>query len=208
MKESIVALPHGRVSQLTGLSKRQLDYWSRTQLVRPSIERRLSERNWVRVYGFYEVVELMVIAQLLDREITLPQIRSVVGYLRRKRGRKAPLRELRFATAGGEIYFQEEDGSWHGGRAPAQAVLRDVIPLEEVRNALRRRIREREAEQAGRVERRRGRLGSKPVFAGTRIPVDTVKRYLRAGFEADRILEAFPDLTAADVETARRQLAA
>lgn len=57
---------------------------------------------------------------------------------------------------------------------------------------------------AGRVERRRGAMGSKPVLAGTRVPVDTVRRYLEAGRTVDQVLESFPTLTAADVEAVRQ----
>jgi uncharacterized protein (DUF433 family) len=44
------------------------------------------------------------------------------------------------------------------------------------------------------------------VFAGTRIRVATVQRYLRQGYRTEAILEALPDLSVADVEEARRQL--
>jgi uncharacterized protein (DUF433 family) len=49
---------------------------------------------------------------------------------------------------------------------------------------------------------------SAPVFAGTRIRVSTVQRYLQQGYEASAILEAFPDLRVEDVDEAKRQLAA
>jgi uncharacterized protein (DUF433 family) len=49
---------------------------------------------------------------------------------------------------------------------------------------------------------------SAPVFAGTRIRVSTVQDYLRHGYDTDAILEAFPDLSAADVAEASRLLAA
>jgi uncharacterized protein (DUF433 family) len=49
---------------------------------------------------------------------------------------------------------------------------------------------------------------SAPVFAGTRIRVSTVQDYLRHGYETGAILEAFPDLSAADVAEASRLLAA
>ncbi len=77
--------------------------------------------------------------------------------------------------------------------------------------ALRLRIDKavvRPAEETGRVENRRGVHASAPVFAGTRIRVATVQRYLRQGYQTAAILEAFPDLSVADVEEARRQLAA
>jgi uncharacterized protein (DUF433 family) len=64
----------------------------------------------------------------------------------------------------------------------------------------------RPAGDAGRVEKRRGVHASAPVFAGTRIRVATVQRYVQQGYQTEAILEAFPDLSVADVEEDRRQL--
>ncbi len=52
------------------------------------------------------------------------------------------------------------------------------------------------------IERRRGKLGFKPVFAGTRITVETVVRLNAARWDLERILDNHPDLTAADVKAA------
>jgi uncharacterized protein (DUF433 family) len=64
----------------------------------------------------------------------------------------------------------------------------------------------RRGEDSGRVERRRKVHGSKPVFAGTRIPVASVQHYLRQGCAVNEILAAYPELTPADVAAARQDL--
>lgn len=46
-------------------------------------------------------------------------------------------------------------------------------------------------------------MGGKPLLAGTRVPVETVRRYLAAGRSVDDILEGFPILTVDDVEAVR-----
>lgn len=55
------------------------------------------------------------------------------------------------------------------------------------------------------------RLGGTPVFAGTRVPVDTLIEYLAAGDSLDDFLEQFPSVTrehaVAVLELARRALA-
>ena len=60
--------------------------------------------------------------------------------------------------------------------------------------------------------KKRGVHGSAPVFAGTRIRLSTVQdyvqHYLRHGYDTDAILEALPDLSAADVAEASPLLAA
>jgi uncharacterized protein (DUF433 family) len=47
-------------------------------------------------------------------------------------------------------------------------------------------------------------MGSKPLVAGTRVPVATVQRYLDAGKSIEDVLAAFPVLEKADVEVIRR----
>jgi uncharacterized protein (DUF433 family) len=87
---------------------------------------------------------------------------------------------------------------------PDQIVLRKMLNLQP----LRRRIAEdarRDKALIGKVERRRGAMGNKPLLAGTRMPVETVQRYLPAGHSIDDVLEAFPMLTVSDVESVQRQ---
>lgn len=56
----------------------------------------------------------------------------------------------------------------------------------------------------GAVESRRGKLGSKDVFSGTRIPVAAVVEYIERGASDERILQGFPDLRSEDIDSARR----
>jgi uncharacterized protein (DUF433 family) len=207
MRDSeLVALPEDRAAQIAGVSKRQLGYWARTALVAPSLDRQLVARNPVRLYSFQDMVELLVVAELRSRGKSLQQIRRLLERLRR-RGYKKPLREIKFATGDkpDEIYFQHPDGSWEGDIRPDQVVIAEVLNLEHIRQRVERAVH-RDPKEAGKVDRRRGRMGAKPVFAGTRVPVATVVSYLRHGYSTRQILTAFPNLTEADVETARREL--
>ena len=81
-----------------------------------------------------------------------------------------------------------------------------MIRLEPLRARIESAAR-RSRQDAGQVVKRRGVHASAPVFAGTRIRVSTVQGYLRQGYTDEGILAAFPDLTEADVEEARRLLA-
>jgi len=69
-------------------------------------------------------------------------------------------------------------------------------------------VSDRDPEAAGKVVSRRGVHLSKPIFAGTRIPVATVQRYLQAGYDTKAIIREYPSLTRADIETARHYAAA
>jgi len=185
------------------VSLRQMRYWDETGLVVPSIKRKLDRRTTVRLYAFSDLVELLVVAAMRRQGISLQYVRRVIEHLR-ARGYDAPLRELRFAIYGGEVFFQHPDGSWEGGHAPRQIVLPHVIPLQEIAAHIRQAAR-REVQAAGRVVRRRKVMGRQAVFEGTRIPLATVVGYLERGYNTEQIIEAFPALTPADVDAARQR---
>lgn len=201
-----VAVSERHAARLAGLSVRRLRAWADHGLIRPGIHRQLSDRNIVRLYTFDDLIELLVAAALVDAGRSTEQIRRVVEHLRR-RDYLAPLRELRFAVSGDQIYFQHPDGSWEGDRAPDQVVLWEVLDLQAIKARIRQSVRREREQLGGRIERRRGVMGRKPVFAGTRVPVAAVVAYLDRGLPDDRILEAFPELTVEDLEAARRSVA-
>jgi DNA-binding transcriptional MerR regulator len=80
--ETLVALPRDRAAKLAGVSARRVAYWSEVGLVVPSIEEYLSPRRPVRLYGFMELMSLMVVARLREKGASLQGIRRVVAYLR------------------------------------------------------------------------------------------------------------------------------
>jgi DNA-binding transcriptional MerR regulator len=108
--EELLAFPDTRARKLARVSMRRLRYWEETGLVVPSVRRRLSPKNTVRLYSFQDLLALLVVAELrTERDMSLQHIRRVVEHLR-SRGYQAPLRELTFATLGQEIYFQTLTG--------------------------------------------------------------------------------------------------
>jgi DNA-binding transcriptional MerR regulator/uncharacterized protein (DUF433 family) len=205
--EDRLAFPDNRAAELAGITMRQLRHWEKTGLVVPSVRRPISPRNTVRLYSFQDLVELLVVAELRRRpEISLQHIRRVVRHLDTL-DFDAPLRELKFATRGKEIYFQFPDGSWSGDPVPDQLIFRQSIALDVVVSKIGV-AGERDPEAVGEVTSRRGVHRSKPVFAGTRIPVAAVQRYLEAGYDTAAIIREYPSLTPEDVETARHYAAA
>jgi DNA-binding transcriptional MerR regulator len=74
-----------QVCALVGISYRQLDYWARTGLLRPSVaEARGSGTK--REYSYRDLVELKVIKQLLDAGVSLQSARRAVDCLREDLG--------------------------------------------------------------------------------------------------------------------------
>jgi DNA-binding transcriptional MerR regulator len=70
------------VCKVVGISYRQLDYWARTKLVRPSV-RDAGGSGTQRLYSFRDLVQLKVIKKLLDAGVSLQRIRKAVDYLRK-----------------------------------------------------------------------------------------------------------------------------
>lgn len=191
-----------RAAGIAGLSTRQVDYWSSTGVVRPTVDTRLTPSRPIRLYAFTELMSLMVAAELRNRKVSLQHIRVIVNHLRQV-GYESPLTELRFATVKGQVYFQHSDGEWEGGIRPNQVVIHEVLALEPLRARVSQ-ARQRNPGDVGRIERRRGTMGYKPVFAGTRVPVATVQRYIAAGKATEEIIESFPALEPGDVDAARQ----
>jgi len=70
-----------QASEIVGISYRQLDYWARTDLVRPSGADAKGSGSR-RVYTYRDLLELRVIKNLLDAGIRLESVREVFNYLR------------------------------------------------------------------------------------------------------------------------------
>jgi DNA-binding transcriptional MerR regulator len=74
-----------QVCKIVGITYRQLDYWARTDLIRPSVaEARGSGTQ--RRYSYRDLVELKVIKSLLDAGVSLQLARKGIEYLRQNLG--------------------------------------------------------------------------------------------------------------------------
>ena len=73
------------VCKIVGITYRQLDYWARTDLVRPSICD-ANGSGTQRLYSYRDLVELKVIKRLLDADISLQAARKAIEYLRTELG--------------------------------------------------------------------------------------------------------------------------
>lgn len=66
---------------IVGISYRQLDYWARTNLIRPSAAD-ASGSGSRRRYSYKDLLELKVVKKLLDSGIKLTSVRDVFAYMR------------------------------------------------------------------------------------------------------------------------------
>lgn len=70
-----------QAAKVVGITYRQLDYWARTDLIRPSLSD-ASGSGSRRRYSYKDLLELRVIKTLLDAGIKLESVREVFDYLR------------------------------------------------------------------------------------------------------------------------------
>jgi DNA-binding transcriptional MerR regulator len=70
-----------QAAEIVGITYRRLDYWARTDLVRPSAVDATGSGSRRR-YTYRDLLELKVVKQLLDAGIKLSSIRDVFAYLR------------------------------------------------------------------------------------------------------------------------------
>ena len=74
-----------RTAELVGVTYRQLDYWARTDLIRPSLADAQGSGSR-RAYSYQDLLELKVVKTLLDAGIMLEMVRDVFSYLRENLG--------------------------------------------------------------------------------------------------------------------------
>jgi len=74
-----------QVCTIVGITYRQLDYWARTNLVRPSVHDAAGSGTQRR-YSYRDLVELKVIKNLLDSGVSLQAARRAIEYLRENVG--------------------------------------------------------------------------------------------------------------------------
>lgn len=145
-------LPEGyrgpQVCKIAGITYRQLDYWARTGLVRPSISD-ASESGPQPRYSYTDILELRLIKHVLDSGISLRIVRSAITFLRRQGGDIAAANLLLDGGRSALVRNEEEliDLLRHGG-----GVL-SVVPLalvkEEVDDAILALRRERQVAARG-----------------------------------------------------------
>jgi DNA-binding transcriptional MerR regulator len=96
------------VSNIAGVSLRQLQWWDERKVVSPRHE------GHKRVYSPEEVVEITVIAELRRKGFSLQKIRRVLRFLQREMGRRLAEvlqseSDLHLVTDGKSIYLEERN---------------------------------------------------------------------------------------------------
>ena len=133
-----------RAAEIVGISYRQLDYWARTDLVRPSLVDAKGSGSRRR-YSYTDLLELRVIKSLLDAGIKLENVRDIFSYLRDHLN--GDVTSANLVIQGSTAVLIESDGELIDLVKKGQGVL-NVLPLAGVRQEMDDRIRELRPEPA------------------------------------------------------------
>lgn len=128
--------PGRRTAEIVGISYRQLDYWARTDLIRPSLTDAHGSGSR-RVYSYRDLLELKVIKSLLDAGIKLEQVRQVFQFLRDQLGEDITTANL--VISGNRSVLVRDGEELVDAVKSGQGVL-NVLPLGGVKDELDARI--------------------------------------------------------------------
>jgi len=127
-----------RAAEIVGITYRQLDYWARTDLIRPSLAD-AGGSGTRRRYSYTDLVELKVIKRLLDAGIKLESIRETTAQARLTAAFDA-MRALyiadghhRSASASRIAAARRAADSGHSGAEPYNFFLSVIFPAHEMR---------------------------------------------------------------------------
>ncbi|MEI6401615.1 MAG: MerR family transcriptional regulator [Actinomycetota bacterium] len=121
-----------KAANIVGISYRQLDYWARTDLVRPSLSDAHGSGSR-RMYSYRDLLELRVIKSLLDAGIKLESVRQAFRYLREHVD--SDIAAATLVISGSDVVLCEGDMLIDVVRRAGQGVL-NVLPLGGVKDDL------------------------------------------------------------------------
>ena len=103
MREQDVGYRAPQVCGLVGITYRQLDYWARTGLIKPSIQ--IAQGSGTqRRYSFADIVQLKVVKRLFDAGMSVMKIRSAMEILRDQLESNNPLNDVTLLSNGTTIF--------------------------------------------------------------------------------------------------------
>jgi DNA-binding transcriptional MerR regulator len=125
-----------RTAEIVGITYRQLDYWARTDLVRPSLADAHGSGSR-RKYSYRDLLELKTIKRLLDAGIKLEVVREVFSYMRDNLGEDVSTANL--VIQGTRSVLIQTDGELIDLVKQGQGVL-NILPLAGVKEEIDARI--------------------------------------------------------------------
>ena len=198
----IAAFTEDQVVRLTGVSRRQLRYWATDGFFVPSIKMEDERLAELRLYSFRDLLCLKIISSIRNEsKVSFPELRKTkerLSHLGDDMWAKTTLYVHRK-----KIVFENPATGRKEEASTGQGVLE--IPLQVVSGRMEeavRAMRKRNSESIGKIDQKRGVARNQPVIAGTRIPVQNIKSFHKAGYSIQAIQKQYPSLSREDIEAA------
>ncbi|MGE3621524.1 MAG: MerR family transcriptional regulator [Acidimicrobiia bacterium] len=127
-------------ADIVGITYRQLDYWARTNLIRPSLADAQGSGSRRR-YSYRDLIELRMVKTLVDAGQKLERVRAAFSYLRERLGDDLASAKLVIAGDSVVLVHEGEDLIDVVNRYQGQGVL-NLLALDGVTEQVDARIRE------------------------------------------------------------------
>jgi hypothetical protein len=198
------AFSEDSVKHLTGLTTSQLRYWDRTGFFAPEFAEPNRRLAYSRLYSFRDIVALRTLSVLRNQySVPLQHLRKValklthLGYdLWTNTTLYVLNKKVIFHEPGTDLPQEIVSGQYVIGLL-LKTIISDTTKDVE-------KMRRRDPEKVGKVERSRYVNHNAWVVGGTRIPTAAIKRFKEAGYTAEQIIAEYPDLTLRDINAALR----
>ena len=125
--------------KVVGITYRQLDYWTRTGLVTPSVQEATGSGSQ-RLYSFNDLLQLKVIKSLTDAGASLQKVRQAIEYVRNHLD--DDWSKVTIVTDGGGVYACTSDAEVVDLLRSGQGVLGAIVAVGKVRDQLAGTLRE------------------------------------------------------------------
>jgi DNA-binding transcriptional MerR regulator len=125
--------------KIVGITYRQLDYWTRTGLIIPSIQKAAGSGTQ-RLLSFNDLLQLKVIKSLTDAGASLQKVRQAIAYVRDNLA--DDWSQLTIVTDGDGVYACTSDAEVVDLLRSGQGVLGAIVAVDRVREQLAGDLRE------------------------------------------------------------------
>jgi DNA-binding transcriptional MerR regulator len=122
-----------KAAEIVGISYRQLDYWARTDLLRPSVADAAGSGSR-RQYSYGDLLELKVIKSMLDSGIKLESVRDAFAYLRDQLD--TDIASAQLVIGGGSAILVKDNDELIDVLQRGQFVMTSILSLEGVQREI------------------------------------------------------------------------
>ncbi len=122
-----------------GITYRQLDYWTRTELVTPSVQPATGSGSQ-RLYSFNDLLQLKVVKSLTDAGASLQKVRQAIDYVRNNLS--DDWSRVTIVTDGAGVYACTSDAEVVDLLRSGQGVLGAIVAVDKVRDQLAGTLRQ------------------------------------------------------------------